>query len=261
MVELARVFVALIALFNGLERWGTAFGGALGPARSDRPERRRDRGRRAPRRIRRRLLSAGEAAMEARPDLRRREPLTGRVDERRITVRVDRLRCGIDPLDDDNGARAANPQLREARHRFDRGPHGRAGAAWAATRFRGPSHAGAARAADRAGDRRQRRVGLPVGDTALATLHPETQRRSFPTDVANLPLRPPCHEGERRCVTRRVALRPASSSALGTGLPLDVSADDGGPRRTPGASVELGAASQTASTRVRSLLQCISSLI
>ena len=38
--------------------------------------------------------------MDDRPDLRRLEPLTGRVDERRITVRVDRLRYGIDPLHD-----------------------------------------------------------------------------------------------------------------------------------------------------------------
>jgi hypothetical protein len=38
--------------------------------------------------------------MEDRPDLRRREPLTGSVDERSITVRVDRLRYGADPLHD-----------------------------------------------------------------------------------------------------------------------------------------------------------------
>jgi hypothetical protein len=38
--------------------------------------------------------------VEARPDLRRREPPTGRVDERDITVRVDRLRNGTDPLHD-----------------------------------------------------------------------------------------------------------------------------------------------------------------
>ena len=38
--------------------------------------------------------------MEDLPDLRRLEPLTGRVDERSITVRVDRLRYGNDPLHD-----------------------------------------------------------------------------------------------------------------------------------------------------------------
>ena len=71
----------------------------------------------------------------------------------------------------------------------------------------------------------------------IPTLLAETQRVSFFTDVANLPLRPPAVMA-KAAATLDVLSGGRFELGLGAGGFSDVIAGFGGPRRTPGESVE-----------------------
>src|SRR5207237_1775439 len=71
----------------------------------------------------------------------------------------------------------------------------------------------------------------------IATLLAETNRISFFTDVANLPLRPPAVMA-KAAATLDVLSGGRFELGLGAGGLPDVIAGFGGPRRTPGESVE-----------------------
>ena len=71
----------------------------------------------------------------------------------------------------------------------------------------------------------------------IPTLLAETRRISFFTDVANLPLRPPAVMA-KAAATLDVLSGGRFELGLGAGGIPDVIADFGGPRRTPGESVE-----------------------
>ena len=71
----------------------------------------------------------------------------------------------------------------------------------------------------------------------IATLLAETKRISFFTDVANLPLRPPAVMA-KAAATLDVLSDGRFELGLGAGGLLDIIAGFGGPRRTPGESVE-----------------------
>src|SRR5207244_12118721 len=73
--------------------------------------------------------------------------------------------------------------------------------------------------------------------SALRTVLPETERISFFTDVANLPLRPPAVMA-KAAASLDVLSGGRFELGLGAGGLPDLIANFGGPRRTPGESVE-----------------------